>query len=283
MATINKLLIECGGVPTEYVIGLADTNDAGINAILATIPAGQGNYVYSHTIDAGAVSAMIVATNENGCTFTIYKDGVAYTSSGTCCLSLDPATLVSADALNFIGVGTDGKLYSAASTVVSTSAAPFSYNAGTNTYNIPSVPSIIAGQLSQGDASANEQIPDFWQQGAGGTGAFPDGTTDITDVIGHQSDIYVGLDALVRVGHGAANLPSNTALGTGSLNANTTGTSNSATGFQSLYSNTTGGNNAANGFQSLYSNLTGNFNSATGAESLYSNTTGVNNSANGYR
>jgi hypothetical protein len=143
------------------------------------------------------------------------------------------------------------------------------------------VPSIVNGQLVQGDGTPAEQIPDFWRVGLGATGALPDGTTDVTDVIAHQSDIFVGLDALMRVGHGAGNLPSNTAVGNSTLNANTTGNSNTASGASALRFNTTGSNNTASGASALYSNTTGGSNTANGTNALYSNTTGNSNTASG--
>jgi hypothetical protein len=145
------------------------------------------------------------------------------------------------------------------------------------------VPSIVNGQLVQGDGTVAEQIPDFWRVGLGATGALPDGTTDVTDVIAHQSDIFVGLDALMRVGHGAGNIASNTAVGNNALNANTTGNSNVSVGFNSLLSNTTGTQNVANGVLALLNNTTGSNNTAIGTSALYSNTTGSNNTSNGFQ
>jgi hypothetical protein len=143
------------------------------------------------------------------------------------------------------------------------------------------VPSIVNGQLVQGDGTAAEQIPDFWRVGTGATGALPDGTTDVTDVIAHQSDIFVGLDALMRVGHGAANIATNTAVGNLSLNSNTTGGSNTAIGISSLNANTTGSFNTAVGRLSLGLNLSGSSNTAIGQSSLGLNTTGTSNTAVG--
>ncbi len=74
---------------------------------------------------------------------------------------------------------------------------------------------------------------------------------------------------------------SNTSVGMGALNANTTGASNTAIGYQSLQANTTGDHNTASGFQSLQANTTGNYNMASGYKALYSNTTGVENTAIG--
>ena len=135
--------------------------------------------------------------------------------------------------------------------------------------------------LGNVDNTSDANKPDFWRVGVGATGAKPDGTTDVTDAIGHKSDIYVGLDALMRVGHGAGNLASNVAVGNFSLENNTTGESNTANGNVSLFFNTTGSSNTANGEVSLHSNTIGNRNTASGRGSLYSNTTGSNNVAVG--
>jgi len=85
----------------------------------------------------------------------------------------------------------------------------------------------------------------------------------------------------VRVGKGAGAIASNTAVGSGALNANTTGSYNTASGYLALYSNTTGSNNTASGQGALYSNTTGNYNTASGLSALYSNTTGNYNTASG--
>jgi hypothetical protein len=85
----------------------------------------------------------------------------------------------------------------------------------------------------------------------------------------------------VRVGRGAGNISTNTALGSGALNANTTGDLNTATGFESLQNNTTGVGNTANGRNALRDNTTGDFNTANGVNTLLSNTSGDNNTANG--
>ncbi|MEQ9107957.1 MAG: tail fiber domain-containing protein [Limnobacter sp.] len=69
----------------------------------------------------------------------------------------------------------------------------------------------------------------------------------------------------------------NTALGIGTLVANTTGYSNTAVGLNSMVSNTTGYSNSAVGHGSMLLNTTGYDNSAVGHRSLRNNTTGFNN------
>ena len=67
----------------------------------------------------------------------------------------------------------------------------------------------------------------------------------------------------VAIGRGAGNINSNTVLGAGSLQANTTGYNNTAVGVQTLDSNTTGINNTAVGTLALQASV------------LYSNTSGI--------
>ncbi len=76
----------------------------------------------------------------------------------------------------------------------------------------------------------------------------------------------------------------NSALGSSSLDNNTTGSQNTALGFQSLHNNTTGNYNTANGLNALIYNTTGSYNVAVGALAggNPSNTTGNYNIFIGY-
>jgi hypothetical protein len=85
----------------------------------------------------------------------------------------------------------------------------------------------------------------------------------------------------VRVGKGAGAISTNTALGSGALNLNTTGGNNTAIGSNALLSNTTGVNNTAIGRVALQNNTTGTQNTASGVSALQNNTTGVSNTASG--
>jgi trimeric autotransporter adhesin len=64
---------------------------------------------------------------------------------------------------------------------------------------------------------------------------------------------------------GGAAAQSNTSLGTGALQNNTTGSFNTATGASALFSNTTGNANTASGLNVLTNNTTGSNNTAIGA------------------
>ena len=111
MGLINKLVVKCGSISyPPYVINLVDTDDAGINAILGTIPSSRGIYIYSHTSNNGIVTSSLDV--QGTCKASLFKDGVAYSTNGTCCITIDPATLISSDAGNSISTGSDGKLFS---------------------------------------------------------------------------------------------------------------------------------------------------------------------------
>lgn len=93
-------------------------------------------------------------------------------------------------------------------------------------------------------------------------------------------------DAIVHgltVGLGGGSVSTNTAFGSGALQAANTGGNNSAGGSQAMFYNTTGASNAAWGQGALFNNTTGSFISAWGANALLSNTTGVSLAAGGYQ
>lgn len=73
----------------------------------------------------------------------------------------------------------------------------------------------------------------------------------------------------------------NTAIGGKSLLQNTTGTYNTAVGMQAMQNNTTGEINAGFGTGALYSNITGSHNTALGNAALWSNTSGSENTSIG--
>jgi len=97
---------------------------------------------------------------------------------------------------------------------------------------------------------------------------------------------------VTAIGNGALysnTVSHNTAVGSQSLNSNTTGQYNNAVGcedaggFPALYSNTTGSYNVAMGAGSLKSNTTASNNTAVGYQAGYSNTTSANNTVVGYQ
>ena len=102
----------------------------------------------------------------------------------------------------------------------------------------------------------------------------------------------------VRVGKGANNIGSNTALGNNTLTANTSGLNNTAVGLSALAANTNGGYNTAVGLSALQANTSGtsntaigngssvanqggSYNTSLGSDSLFVNISGNNNTAIG--
>lgn len=81
---------------------------------------------------------------------------------------------------------------------------------------------------------------------------------------------------------GAGNVANNTAVGGGSLAANTTGFANTAFGYRALEANTIGDSNTGLGREALRDNTTGKNNTAVGYAALAACTTGQNNTAFGY-
>ena len=114
-----------------------------------------------------------------------------------------------------------------------------------------------------------------------------------------QSNLTGDFNTAIGAGTLFANTAdANTSTGVGSLLNNTTGANNTANGVFALFDNTTGGNNTAAGlaalgdntagsnntaigYQALSSNTTANGNTATGFQALLNNTTGGSNTANG--
>ena len=157
-------------------------------------------------------------------------------------------------------------------------------------------PSVLKQRNADNDAwitvGSLDQAADTFTLAAGSAGAFStlsasgtstlaavnSGALAVTGAISSTTDATL---SGVRVGKGAGAIASNTALGSGALNANTTGTSNTASGTDALRNNTIGSNNTANGQSALKSNTTGYNNTASGVNALRDNTTGYENTASG--
>jgi hypothetical protein len=114
---------------------------------------------------------------------------------------------------------------------------------------------------------------------AGGAITF---TTAMTlDTNGQLSTFADAIINGVKVGRGAGNIATNTAVGFESLSANTSGSLNSAFGYRSLKANTTGANNTCIGHFSAGSNTTGGNNTAVGVNTFFFLSTGSSNTAIG--
>lgn len=131
---------------------------------------------------------------------------------------------------------------------------------------------------SSGQVLSSTGTGTSWITSGGGGAAFPyTGSARITGSLGITGSLSTtGSDAFingVRVGRGAGNIITNTAVGTGSLSSNTTGYSNVAVGANTLTAGTTGAANTAIGEGALKSN-TGNGNTAIGRYAGFDNTSG---------
>jgi hypothetical protein len=105
---------------------------------------------------------------------------------------------------------------------------------------------------------------------AGTSGSIDVFASNATDLVIDINGYYASLTDLLG----------NTALGTGALALNTTGSSNTASGYQALLNNKTGVDNTANGFEALAVN-NGDDNTASGYQALGNNATGSDNTASG--
>ena len=103
------------------------------------------------------------------------------------------------------------------------------------------------------------------------------GNTSVTDVNTSGSFTANG----VKIGTGAGNVSTNTAIGRDALKTNTTGVSNTALGTSALEKNSTAGYNVGIGFEALKNTTTGGNNTAVGRGAMLNNTTGDVNTAVG--
>ncbi|WP_216368589.1 hypothetical protein, partial [Limnovirga soli] len=118
----------------------------------------------------------------------------------------------------------------------------------------------------------------------GGTGSSTKSFVDLStgqSIAGLKTFDTTILVNSITIGTGPGNISTNTVIGNGALNANTTGGENVATGFGTLSNNTQGSSNTAAGVQTMYFNLTGEHNTAFGRDALRFNAAGSNNIAIG--
>lgn len=129
---------------------------------------------------------------------------------------------------------------------------------------------------------------------ANGEGALKNNTTGFSNVaVGTQALlnnttrsnlVAIGDSALFNNGIGATSSIhsiANTAVGSKSLFANSTGFLNTSTGSLALYNNTVGNSNTANGNSALFTNVNGSNNTAVGISALQGNSSGSLNTAIG--
>ena len=100
--------------------------------------------------------------------------------------------------------------------------------------------------------------------------------TNVAQFNGH------GVFQSVYVGLGLGAVATNTAVGVGTLAANTTGEQNTAIGYQALTANTTGVENTAVGWSALVANISGGYNTSIGRRTMYYAEAASRNTALGY-
>ena len=125
---------------------------------------------------------------------------------------------------------------------------------------------IVLGNTTSGTALTVQQL------GAGSVAAFQTAAGATTVSVNAAGQL---------VPTGAGGVATNTAVGTGAMQNNTTGYQNTAVGTSAMQNNTTGYQNTAVGMNAMSANTTGFNNTAVGMQAMYNNTTGVNNTAVG--
>jgi hypothetical protein len=215
---------------------------------------------------SSAVNGMIRYNSDSGITTAegyfnnAWQQFVTTGSGGTSAIFL--GTSASANNPQRSGEAGTG-LFSATSGTVSTASL------GTDVMDVSATGPNVRGTITAGSYSIGYQI--------NGSNAIWQDTV--------WNNLAVGSSALPttvsRVG-GGSNGQSNTTVGAGALNFNTTGYQNTAVGAGVLFINTIGGNNTAIGAFALNHNTAGGNNTAIGAFALNrNNTTGGNNTAIG--
>ena len=121
---------------------------------------------------------------------------------------------------------------------------------------------IVLGNTSSGTALTVQQL------GSGSIAAFQTAAGVTTVSVNAAGQL---------VPTGAGGVATNTAVGTGAMNANTTGFYNTAVGTTAMQNNTTGAYNTAVGTNAMQANTTGQGNTAVGANAGINVTTGANN------
>jgi hypothetical protein len=156
-------------------------------------------------------------------------------------------------------------------------------NAGAYSLNITAVPQGAIGFLTAYPTGKPLPLAAtlVWSQGSITSNAaiVPGGTNGSVDVYANSAtDLVIDINGFYAA---PTDLNANTAVGTGALANNTTGSGNTAFGFDPLELNTTGENNTAIGAFAMAGNTTGGGNTAIGTSALQNSTTGNNNIAIG--
>ena len=242
------------------------TND-GATATLKAVETGEG------TDTALSLSTAQIASSVDGSAgtpaFTRSSDpntGIFFPAADTIAFSEGGTEAMRIDSSGRVGIGTTSPGYNVQVEGANNVAIAARTSGGENIFYIRA--DTDAAQIGQTALSAKPII--FSQAG-----------TERLRIDSSGNVIITSNKALIS--RGAGGVTSNSAVGEGALQANTTGADNTANGSRALHLNTTGDGNTANGSRALYSNTTGNYNTANGFRALYLNTSGSYNTANGYQ
>ena len=246
--TINGGVLSVNGF--NGIVTLTTTN----------IAEGTGLY-YTDARSRAAISVAGSGTYNSATGLITINGGVTSVNGFTGAVTLTTANI--AEGINLYY--TDARARAAISLTTTGSSGAATYSAGV--LNIPTYTIAGLGGVS-GTAVANQLS--YW--------------ADTSVIAGSAALTFNGTTLTVNsvsVGRGAGSQGSNTALGSFTLVANSSGVQNTAVGNEALRLNTTGLQNSAFGYRASRANTTGSTNSAFGIDALRVNTTGSNNAAFG--
>jgi hypothetical protein len=253
----------------------AKANSADVTTSLA-LKADLASPTFTGTVTLPSVNKVAITAPTNGATLTIADGSSLITAGGAF------ATTLTSTAATNVTLPTTGTL-------------------ATTAYADAAAGAKVADEITDGTttiAPSQNAVFDALDLKANSTVLTNYVTTNTAQTITEEKTFSKDLTVNgIKVGLGAGNVSSNTAIGSAALTSNTTGNSNIAVGMNTLSANqtgsystaigvdalklSTGGSNTAIGHRTLSNNTSGDNNTATGADALKSNTTGVYNTAYG--
>ena len=285
---LSAAAITIGQTSTQGYIHFKTGGPTLLSANTSQAPYGISGMIYSFDQTSGNYKQFVLdsslLTNNTIRTYSMPN------ATGTLALTSDIPSLANYVTLNGIQTITGGKTFtsdlSVAKIAIANSNTLYT-TTGYTTLSASNVGSTSWLGLVWGNGGGNAAVLAFNNTAqftytfpaTNGTLALLSGTQTFTGATTFSSDLLV---SGLTIGRGGSAVVGNTAIGAGTLAANTTGVFNTAIGYYALASNTIGVSNTAIGANSLLVNTTGNNNTAIGTDSLNVNTTGSRNTAIGY-